>query len=154
MQRWANRPDRRYNGTTYRKHLNALPLTDGLRAEVKHSLRDALKTMPRLLNRTGGRPCTLTVRLEDFERDWKGTMGKMWDLIGVDSATARRLDRAVAKHNVYGARPRYYNKHVEKNASSREYMRHSIRHLSESYAKIQAVRAKLGYPPVGREGTA
>ena len=33
-------------------------------------LRDSLKTMPRLLNRTGDNPCTLTVRLEDFEHDW------------------------------------------------------------------------------------
>ena len=49
-ERWANRPERRYNGTTYRKYLNALSLHDGLRAEVKHSLRDSLKTMPRLLN--------------------------------------------------------------------------------------------------------
>lgn len=152
-ERWANRPERRYNGTTYRKYLNALSLHDGLRAEVKHSLRDSLKTMPRLLNRTAGSACTLTVRLEDFERDWSGTVSKMWDLLGVDRATARRLDRAVAKHNVYGARPRYFNKHVEKNASSRSSMRSGMRHLDESYAKIQAVRAKLGYPSVGREGT-
>ena len=153
-ERWANRPDRRYNGTSYRQYLNHLGLDDGLRAEVKHSLRDALKTMPRLLNRTAGRACTLTVRLEDFERNWDGTTSKMWDLIGVDRATARRLDRAVAKHNVYGARPKYYNKHVEKNASSRETMRRSVRHLDDSYVKIRAVRAKLGYAPVGREGTA
>ena len=151
-ERWANRPDRRFNGTSYRQYLNTLPLADGLRAEVKHSLRDALKTMPRLLNRTAARPCTLTVRLEDFERDWAGTVAKMWDLIGVDASTARRLDRAVAKHNVYGARPRYFNKHVEKNASSRSGMRQSIRHLAEPYAKIRSVRAKLGYPLVGREG--
>ena len=38
--------------------------------ELTHSLRDSLKTMPRLLNRTGDNPCTLTVRLEDFEHDW------------------------------------------------------------------------------------
>ena len=72
--------------------------------------------------------------------------------LGMVPSTARRLDRAVAKHNVYGARPRYFNKHVEKNASSRSGMRQSIRHLAEPYAKIRSVRAKLGYPLVGREG--
>ena len=120
---------------------------------MKHSLRDALKTMPRLHNRTAG-PCTMTVRLEDFERDWYGTMARMWDLIGVDRATARRLHRASAKHNVYGARRSVFNKHVEKNASSRSGMRRSVREpaFADAYAKIRAVRAKLGYPLVGREG--
>ena len=149
-EKWANRPDRRYNGTTYRKYLNSLPLREGLRAEAKHSMRDALKTMPRLLNRTAG-PCTLVTRLEDFERDWAGTTAKIWDLIGVDRSTAYRLDRAVAKHNVYGSRPRYYNKHVEKNASSRGSMRQSLRHIDDAYANILRVRAKLGYPAHGRE---
>ena len=152
-ERWANRPDRRYNGTSYRKYLNALPLREGLHAEVRHSLRDALKTMPRLLNRTGGRACTLTVRLEDFERDWDGTTAQLWDLLGVDAVMAARLDRAVAKHNVYAGRPKYYNPHVTSNSSSgRVLMRQRVRQLPEAYAKIQNVRRKLGYPAVGREG--
>ena len=155
-ERWANRPDRRYNGSTYRTYLNGMSLRDGLRAEVKHSMRDALKTMPRLLNRTAGQACTLTVRLEDFERDWSGTVGRMWDLIGVDRQTTRRLNRAVAKHNVYGVRRGNFNKHVEKNASSRSSMRQMVRQpeLAEAYAKIRGVRAKLGYSMVGREGHA
>jgi hypothetical protein len=70
-ERWANvRYKGRWNGTTYVRYLNALPLSEGLQAELTHSLRDSLKTMPRLLNRTGDNPCTLTVRLEDFEHDW------------------------------------------------------------------------------------
>jgi len=150
-ERWANRQERRYNGTTYRKYLNALPLREGLRAEVKHSLRDALKTMPRLLNRTGGSPCTLTVRLEDFERDWTGTISRLWDLLGVDSRTAARLHRAVDKHNVYRSRPGYFNRHVTKNSTSRVHMRQTIRGIDDAYAKIQGVRRKLGYPEVGRE---
>ena len=72
------------------------------------------------------------------------------DLLGADAVTAARLDRAVAKHNVYGARPKYYNRHVS-NASSRVRMRQSVQQLPEAYAKIQAVRRKLGYPDVGRE---
>merc|ERR1712167_487936 len=91
-----------------------------------------------------------TTRLEDFEHDWSGTVGRMWDLLGVDARTARRLDRAVAKHNVYGSRPKKsYNKHVEKNASSRGVMRETLRRSADAYSKILAVRAKLGYPAVG-----
>lgn len=152
-EKWALRPNRRYNGTSYRAYLNSLPLREGLQAEAKHSMRDALKTMPRLYNRTAG-PCTLTVRLEDFEKDWSGTVGRIWDLLGVDAYTSRRLHRAVAKHNVYGARPRYYNKHVETNASSRGAMRQTLGHVTDAYSKIRAVRAKIGYPATGREGQA
>ena len=58
-ERWANvRYKGRWNGTTYVRYLNALPLSEGLQAELTHSLRDSLKTMPRLLNRTGDNPCT------------------------------------------------------------------------------------------------
>ena len=150
-EKWANRPDRRYNGSSYRRYLNALSVREGLRAEVKHSARDALKTMPRLLNRTAGKECTLTLRLEDFEHDWSGTIARLWDLLGLDAATAARLDRAVAKHNVYSARrQRGYNRHVG-NATTRDAMRRSVRTLPEAYAKVQAVRKRLGYPTVGRE---
>ena len=43
---------------------------------------------------------------------------RLWDLLGVDGRMAARLDRAVAKHNVYGSRRHYYSKHVS-NTSSR-----------------------------------
>ena len=153
-ERWALRPDKRYNGTSYRAHLNSLRARDGLRAELKHSLKDALKTMPRLLNRTSASPCTLTVRLEDFERDWRGTTARLWDLFGVeDAAVAERLDRAIAKHNVYQSdRPRYYNKHVANaNVSSRSAMRRLLRDTPDIYSKIQDVRRRLGCalpPPI------
>lgn len=151
-ERWALRPDKRYNGTSYRAYLNSLPARDGLRAELKHSLKDALKTMPRLLNRTHASPCTLTVRLEDFERDWRGTTARLWDIFGVeDASVATRLDRAIAKHNVYqSAQPRYFNKHVA-NVTSRSAMRGIVRDTPDIYSKIQDVRRRLGYPAVGRE---
>jgi hypothetical protein len=150
-ERWANRVERRYNGTTYRRYLNALSLDDGLRAELKHSLRDSLKTMPRLLNRTQAMPCTLTLRLEDFERQWGRTVGRIWDLLGVKSAAqVARLTKLVAKHNVYTAK-RKYNRHVS-NTSSRASMRQRIKRLPETYAKLVSVRARLGYPAVGKEG--
>ena len=46
---------------------------DGLLAELKHSLRDSLKTMPRLWNRTHANPCTLEVRLGEKRilRGWR-----------------------------------------------------------------------------------
>ena len=151
-ERWALRPDKRYNGTSYRAYLNSLPAREGLRAELKHSLKDALKTMPRLLNRTYALPCTLTVRLEDFERDWRGTTARLWDIFGVeDSGVATRLDRAIAKHNVYqSSQPRYFNKHVA-NVTSRSEMRRIVRDTPDIYSKIQDVRRRLGYPAVGRE---
>ena len=150
-ERWANRVERRYNGTTYRTYLNGLSLDDGLRAELKHSLRDSLKTMPRLLNRTRAMPCTLTLRLEDFERQWGRTIGRIWDLLGVtDPTQVARLTKLVAKHNVYTAK-RKYNKHVS-NATSRTSMRQRVKRLPETYAKIVSVRRRLGYPAHGREG--
>lgn len=149
-EKWANRVQERYNGTTYRRYLNALSLDDGLRAEVKHSMRDSLKTMPRLLNRTRANSCTLTLRLEDFELDWNSAVARIWDLLGVDAATTRRLNHAVAKHNVYTAK-RKYNRHVS-NASSRSVMRQRIKRLPDAYAKVVMVRGRLGYPDVGKEG--
>jgi len=152
-EKWANRVQQRYNGTTYRKYLNALSLDEGLRAEVTHSMRDSLKTMPRLLNRTRANSCTLTVRLEDFEADWSGTVARLWDLLGVDAAVALTLDRAVAKHNVYTDK-RKYNRHVS-NLTTRSPMRQQFRILvallPDAYAKIVAVRRRLGYPDVGKE---
>ena len=114
-------------------------------------MRDALKTMPRLLNRTAGRACTLTVRLEDFEANWHGTIGRMWDLLGIDRATAVKLNRAVAKHNVYAAKKKpKYNRHVS-NTSSRSAIRVRLRGLPDAYKKLRAARARLGYPASGRE---
>ena len=144
-EKWANRVERRYNGTTYRKHLNSLPLLDGLRAEVKHSLRDALKTMPRLLNRTAARPCTLTLCLEELERNWGRTIGRMWDLLGLDAPTAAKLHRAVAKHNVYAAKKKAkFNRHVS-NSSKRGALRSQLRALPDVDGKLRTVRKKLGY---------
>lgn len=156
-ERWALRSDKRYNGSSYREHLNSLSLEDGLRAEVKHAMRDALKTMPRLANRTGGKPCTLTVRLEDFERDWDGTTAALWDLMGVrDPVAVAKLDRAAAVHNVYTKKPIRYNKHVTlKSAASgpnsRDRMRGVMRGMGEQYEAIRRVRLRLGYPAVGKE---
>jgi hypothetical protein len=149
-ERWANLPDRyhRYNGSSYRQYLNSLSLGDGLQAELKRSLSDVLKTMPRLLNKTARQHCTLTLRLEDFQRDWSGTVARMWDLLGLDASTARQLDRAVAKHNVYAAKNkkhRKYNKHVS-DQSRRGLIRNQLRALPAAYAKIQQVRKELGYP--------
>jgi len=153
-ERWALRPDKRYNGTSYRQYLNTLSMTDGLRAELKHSMKDALKTMPRLLNRTQDRPCTLTLRLEDFERDWRGTTARLWDVLGVqDPGVALRLDEAIAKHDVYHSdRPGYYNPHVTSGAAgSRGAVRALIRGVPDLYSRIQDVRRRLGYPIEGRE---
>jgi len=152
-ERWALRPDKRFKGKSYRAYLNSLPLPEGLAAELKHSLKDNLKTMPRVLNRTASRPCTLTLRLEDFERDWRGTTKRLWDLFGVfDSGVQARLTREVAKHNVYqSARPKLTNKHVG-NVTSRGAMRAAVRSLPEVYQKIQHVRRLTGFPLVGKEG--
>ena len=152
-ERWAVRPDKRYKNKSYRGYLNSLSLADGLAAELKHSLKDNLKTMPRVLNRTATRPCTLTLRLEDFERDWRGTTARLWDLFGVqDSGVAARLDTEVAKHNVYqSSRPRLTNKHVG-NVTSRGTMRAAVRSLPAVYGKIQHVRRQTGFPEIGKEG--
>lgn len=149
-ERWANRVEGRYNHTTYRSYLNSLPLDQGLKAEVKHSFRDSLKTMPRLLNRTSSLPCTMTVRLEDFERDWGGTIRRLWDLLGItDAAMVQRLTKAVAKHNVYTAK-RKFNRHVS-NVSSRGLMRERVKLMPETYARLVTLRRRLGYPEVGKE---
>jgi len=152
-ERWALRPDKRFHGKSYRSHLNSLPLAEGLAAELAHSLKDNLKTMPRVLNRTASRRCTLTLRLEDFERDWRGTTARLWDLFGVqDAGVAARLDREVAKHNVYqSSRPRLTNKHVG-NVTSRGAMRAAVRSMPNVYRKIQHVRHLIGFPAVGKEG--
>ena len=152
-ERWALRPDKRFKNKSYRSYLNSLSLAEGLAAELKHSLHDNLKTMPRVLNRTGGRPCTLTLRLEDFERDWRGTTARLWDLFGVQGAgVSARLDREIAKHNVYQSnRPRLTNAHVG-NVTSRGAMRAVVRSLPAVYQKIQHVRKQIGFPAVGKEG--
>ena len=153
---WAHRPDPRWNGTSYLKHLNAIPLREGLLTELQHSMRDSLKTMPRLFNRTHDNPCTLEVRLGDFARDWSGTIGRIWDLMGVkNSVMLRQLNTRVERHNVYGvARRGAFNKHVEKNSSSRDTMRTTMRSAGNAYHKIQRVRRSIGFPAVGREGVA
>ncbi len=158
---WANRPERRYNGSTYRRYLGAMSVSDGLVAETKHSLRDALKTMPRLLNRTAGRPCALTLRLEDFEAGWEAAVSRLFDLIGVtDPRTLRALTSLVARHNVYarsrgkasaaGGAP--YNRHVSGNASAKDELRAQLVASGAAFERIQRVRAVLGYPAVGKEG--
>ena len=153
-ERWARRPDKRYNGSSYREYLNSLPVEAGLRAEVKHSLRDALKTMPRLTNRTSTNPCTLTLRLEDFSAQWDKSVARLWDLMGVrDAALVAKLNRRIARHNV-NANKRF-NKHVERNASSsRAGLRRLLRDMPALYEQIQRVREKINYPTIGREASA
>lgn len=153
-ERWANRPESRWNGTTYRAYLNALSLEEGLRAEVRHSARDNLKTMPRLFDRTARRPCTLTLRFEDFATDWEATLGSLWDLLGVTRpAELALLARVSEKHNVY----RHNNtrgSHVSSTSTDRRAaMRELIRRSPDAIARIRSVRRKLGYPLVGLEGT-
>ena len=145
----------------YRRYLGAMSVSDGLVAETKHSLRDALKTMPRLLNRTAGRPCALTLRLEDFEAGWEAAVSRLFDLIGVtDPRTLRALTSLVARHNVYarsrgkasaaGGAP--YNRHVSGNASAKDELRAQLVASGAAFERIQRVRAVLGYPAVGKEG--
>jgi hypothetical protein len=152
-ERWANRAEKRWNGTTYRFYLNALSVEEGLRAEVRHSARDNLKTMPRLFDRTAHRACTLTVRFEDFATDWEGTLGGLWDLMGVTApADLKRLARVSEKHNVY----RHNNtrgSHVSLASSDRRAaMRELLRRSPDAMERIRSVRRKLGYPLVGLEG--
>ena len=153
-EKWAHVEDPRWNGTSYLKYLNSLPLREGLLAELKHSLRDSLKTMPRLWNRTHANPCTLEVRLGDFSRDYHGTVRRMWDLLGVtNSYLLRQLDARVARHDVYGmGRQAAYNRHVAKNTSVRDLMRSTLRDSGSGYRHLQRVRAVLGFPAVGLEG--
>ena len=153
-ERWARRADRRYNNTSYREHLNSLPLHLGLRAEVKHAMRDALKTMPRLVNRTLSNPCTLTLRLEDFSTDWDMSMARLWDLLGVrDAQMVKALNRKVARHNVYSkGKSQRFNKHVAHNSSSsRDMMRRLVRGMPMEYEQLKRVRRKIRYPEYGRE---
>lgn len=155
-EKWALVPDARWNGTSYRKHLNKLPLHDGLLTELKHSLRDSLKTMPRVWNRTHANPCTLEVRLGDFSRDYHGTVQRMWDLLGVtNSYMLKQLNARVARHDVYGMGSRgAYNRHVSKNTSIRDTMRNTLRDSGPGYRRLQRTRAALGFPIVGQEGPA
>lgn len=154
-EKWAHQPDRRWNGSSYIRHLNALPLRDGLLTELQHSLRDSLKTMPRLFNRTHNNPCALEVRLSDFQRDYYGTVSRMWDLLGVDnSLVLKQLNSRVGKHNVYGMQQQkqLFNRHVNRNSSVRSIMRTTLRDSGKGYRTIQRVRRDLGFPSVGREG--
>ena len=92
----------------------------------------------------------MTVRLEDFERDWGGTIRRLWDLLGItDAAMVQRLTKAVAKHNVYTAK-RKFNRHVS-NVSSRGLMRERVKLMPETYARLVTLRRRLGYPEVGKE---
>ena len=117
-------------------------------------MRDALKTMPRLLNRTAGRPCTLTLKLEDFESDWRGATARLWDLIGVsDRATFETLERVALRHNVYGGGSSgRYNAHVSVNRTAKGRLRAQLASMPEQYELLQQARARLGYPIVGKEG--
>jgi len=151
-ERWAQRSEARWNGTTYVKYLNGLSLEQGLLAELVHAKRDSLKTMPRLFNRTASDRCTLTYRFEDFKSDWDGAIAKLWDMLGItDRATVEQLNRLAAKHNVY--RPsRSFNKHVSSaSADKRQHMR-AVLQKSPAYAQIVEVRRVLGYPLVEAEG--
>uniref|UniRef100_A0A7S3X6W7 Sulfotransferase domain-containing protein n=1 Tax=Emiliania huxleyi TaxID=2903 RepID=A0A7S3X6W7_EMIHU len=154
-ERWANRPERRWNGTTYRRYLNALPLEAGLLAEMRHSARDNLKTMPRLHARVGARPCTLTLRFEDFSRDWEGTLSSLWALLGVrEAAQLAALARVSEKHNVYRHNTTR-GRHVSSTSSDRRTaMRQLLRRNRDAIARIREVRRQIGYPRVGQEGSA
>lgn len=152
-EKWANRPEARWNGTTYRAYLNALSLEEGLLAEVRHSARDNLKTMPRLYERTGSRKCTYTVKFEDFATDWEGTLTQLWDLLGVtEPKDLALLTRVSEKHNVYRHNTTR-GRHVSStSASKRAAMRELLRRSPDAMARIREVRRKLGYPLVGEEG--
>ena len=120
-ERWAVQKDPfgRFNGTSYRAYLNALPLEAGLRAEVQRSAHDSIRSMQRLHGRIGGLPCALTLRLEDFEADWVATTARLWDLLGVRTpATVAALDAVARKHNVY-SRNAGYSRHVSGNRTSK-----------------------------------
>ena len=153
-EKWAHRAQPRWNGTTYVKYLNRLPLRDGLLAEVRHTRRDSLKTMPRLFNRTIAQPCTLTVRFEDFARRWDETLAELFNHMGItDYATLAALNARAAKHNIYRRAARR-NSHVSKtSAAARQRMRTLLKESTEAYKEIQAVRLRIGYPAVGSEGS-
>lgn len=152
-EKWAHRTQSRWNGTTYVKFLNSLSLRDGLLAEVQHTRRDSLKTMPRLLNRTAAHPCTMTVRFEDFARRWDYTLAQLFNQMGVsDFATLAALNARVARHNIYRRAARR-NSHVSRaSAATRQRMRALLRESPQAYAEIQRVRRRIGYPAVGAEG--
>ncbi|KAL1530946.1 hypothetical protein AB1Y20_001837 [Prymnesium parvum] len=167
-ERWARRVDKRYNGTSYREYLNSLPLREGLRAEVKHAMRDSLKTMPRLTNRTAGTTAHLSPLLascllpSSLHRHPPTSPTRAAPLFRSQSVSSHASSGGLLcrlggdyrpAHNVYAKnKPLRYNRHVSNASSARDQLRRMLRDMPDVYKQLQKVRRRINYPLVGREG--
>jgi hypothetical protein len=139
---WLVQPMRDLNGSTLQQHYKRVSPAEGVRFECMRMALELVETAL-VYNATRDLANALTVRLEDFSRDYDGTMRHLFAFLGSGSYV-ESLVKAAAPYDLARA-PAGDARHVSA-SSSKQTLREMLLADPRLGALLGGLRELLGYP--------
>lgn len=146
---WLVQPLRDLNGTTLQQHYQRLGQADGVRFECMRMALELVETAL-VYNATRGLTNTLTVRLEDFSREYDGTMRRLFTFLG-SGLYVESLVKAAAVYDLARA-PAEDTRHVSA-SSSKQPLRGMVLSDPRIGRLVGELRRLLGYGAADKNGS-
>lgn len=151
---WLVQPMRDLNGTTLQQHYQRLPPGEGVRFECLRMMLELVETAL-VYNATRGLSHAMTVRLEDFVRDYDGTFRSIFTFLG-SGPYVESLVKAAAPYDL--ARQKAEDARHVSSTSSKQPLRDMVLRDERLGTLLSDLRELLGYheranrPAPGPEG--
>ena len=145
---WLVQPMRDLNGSTMQQYYKSLGPEEGVRFECKRMVLELVETAL-VFNATRGMPNCLTLRLEEFAKDFDGTARRLFAFLGSGTSLTEVLVNSSAKYDLARAPPED-SRHVS-TPTSKQPLRDMV--LSDALlGRLMAgLRELLGYHHLSHE---